>query len=66
MEKLEKNVASLVTKWLGLEGSSGDRLVQPPAKSRVNESRLLRLLSTGVLNTSRERHSTVSPGNLFW
>lgn len=39
---------------MGWEGSAGALLVQAPARSRVNTSRLLRAVSGQVLNISKE------------
>jgi len=49
---------------LGLEGTSGDDLVQPSAKA-VPYSRSHRWISGQVLNISREGDSTTSLDNLF-
>jgi len=50
--------------WWGLEGTSGDDLVQAPCRSRVTYSRLHRTLSRWGLSISREGDSTTSLGNL--
>jgi len=42
----------------------GDRAVQPPAHSRVNQSRLLRTGPSGVLKISKDRDTLTSLGNL--
>jgi len=51
--------------WQGLEGTSGDLLVQPPYQSRVIYGRLHSTTSRWVLNISREGESTTPLGNLF-
>jgi len=50
---------------VGLEETSEDHLVNPPAKERVTYSRLHRTVSRQVLNISREGESTTPLGSLF-
>lgn len=45
-EEIRRKISTLITKWMSLDSTSGDHLVQPPAKRRVNENRLLKTLSS--------------------
>lgn len=55
-----------ITEWLMLEVSTRDHLVQLFCLSRPSKSRLLRILPTWGLNTSKdERKSTTSLGDLL-
>lgn len=49
-----------ITEPWGLEGASGDHLVQPHSKTRVSQSRLLRTVSRCVLSISRNGAFTTS------
>lgn len=54
-----------VTEPLGWEGTSGDPLVQPLVESRLGWRRLLRAMSSQVLNICKAGHSTASLVNLY-
>lgn len=45
-EEIQKDISSLMAKWMSLDSTSGDYLVQPPAKRRVNGNRLFKTVSS--------------------
>lgn len=62
--ELVRQMTPRITESLRLEGTSGDRIVQPPSTSR-DSYRSPRNMPSQVLSTSTDRGSTISLGDLF-